>query len=60
MLHRKIIFDKSKKSMYNKLTEFKEDMDNYKNKKYINIANKILQALGNTEYKLDVHHPPFL
>ena len=49
-----------KKSIYNKLTEFKEDVDNYKIKKYMNIANKILEALGNTQYKLDIHHPPFL
>ncbi len=49
-----------KKNMYNNLKEFQENLVNYKTKKYINIAKKILEELGNYDYKFDIHHPPFL
>jgi len=49
-----------KKSMYCDLNEFHENLENYKTKKYINIANQVLKKLGNNEYKFDIHHLPFL
>ena len=49
-----------KKNIYNVFTDFKDDLDNYKTKKYINIAKKLLENIGNSEYKFDIHHPPFL
>ena len=48
------------KDIYFDLKKFKADIENYKTKKYINIANEILEGLGNEEYELDIHHLPFL
>ena len=49
-----------KKNMYNNLKEYRENLVNYKTKKYINIAEKLLEELENYDYKFDIHHPPFL
>ena len=48
------------KTMYNNLKKFKEALNKYKNKKYINIANEVLKRFDNENCQQILHHRPFL
>lgn len=45
--------------MYNNLKKFKEALNKYKNKKYINIANEVLKRFDNENCQQIIHHIPF-
>lgn len=49
-----------KNKLYNKISEFNNDIKKFKIKKYINIANEILEAFGNEDFEYEIHHLPFL
>ena len=49
-----------KKTMYNNFKKFKEALNKYKNKKYINIANEVLKRFDNENCQQIIHHIPFL
>ena len=49
-----------KNKLYNDLEEFNKDMKVFKVKKYINIANEILENFGNEDFEYEIHHLPFL
>ena len=49
-----------KNKLINNTKEFEEVVKKFKTKKYINYASKIIKEMGNEEYELDIHHPPFL
>lgn len=46
--------------MYNNITEFNRDINNYKVKKYIKIANDICNKFGGFDTGLEIHHLPFI
>lgn len=49
-----------KNKMYNNIEEFNNDLNKYKTKKYIEIANKMLKNFGNENFEFEIHHLPFL
>ena len=46
--------------LFNNLSEYNNHVNNYKIKKYINIAERILKKYNNENFELVIHHPPFL
>ena len=48
------------KTMHNNFKKFKEALNKYKNKKYINIANEVLKHFDNENCQQILHHRPFL
>ena len=50
----------SKKKVYNNMNEFNKDINEFKTKKYINLANRIAEEFGGPDSGLEVHHIPFI
>lgn len=49
-----------RKKVYNNMNEFNKDINEFKTKKYINLANRIAEEFGGPDSGLEVHHIPFI
>jgi len=49
-----------RKKVYNNMNEFNKDINEFKTKKYINLANRIAEGFGGPDSGLEVHHIPFI
>ena len=49
-----------KNKLYNDFKKFNKDIEIFKVKKYINIANQILKNFENEDFEYEIHHLPFL
>ena len=49
-----------RKKVYNNMNEFNKDINGFKIKKYIDMANRITDKFGGPDSGLEVHHIPFI